>query len=136
MVFYGTKYFRPYLFRLIVILFQVIGISGIYVRLRSVYGLRSVSFPPIRVQSLRHKPCPLKSVSSDVILRSMSFQKHISSDLCPLTSYSDLCPLKTYLLRSVSSNPNSVTIRPSLYDIFVFSLFYGLLSHGHLYHIL
>jgi hypothetical protein len=40
------------------------------------------------------KPCPLKSVSSDVTPRSMSFQKHISSDLCPLTSYSDLCPPK------------------------------------------
>ena len=53
------------------------------------------------VQSLRHsqihvlhKPCPLKSVSSDVTPRSMSFQKHFSSDLCPLTSYSDLCPPK------------------------------------------
>ena len=29
-------------------------------------------------------------------------------------------------------NPNSVTIRPSLYEIFVFSFFYGLLSHGQL----
>ena len=63
--------------------------------------LRSVSFSQICVQSLRHtqihvlpKPCPLKSVSSDVTPRSMSFQKHISSDLCPLTSYSDLCPPK------------------------------------------
>ena len=58
-----------------------------------------MSFPQIRVQPLRQtqihvlpKPCPLKSVSSDVTPRSMSFQKHISSDLCPLTSYSDLCP--------------------------------------------
>ena len=55
-------------------------------------------FPQIRVQTLCHtqihvlpKPCPLKSVSSDVTPRSMSSQKHISSDLCPLTSYSDLC---------------------------------------------
>jgi hypothetical protein len=55
-----------------------------------------VSFPQIRVLSLRHtqihflsKPRPLKSVSSDVTPRSMSFQKHISSDLCPLTSYTD-----------------------------------------------
>ena len=60
-----------------------------------------MSFPQIRVQPLRQtqihvlpKPCPLKSVSSDVTPRSMSFQKHISSDLCPLTSYSDLCPPK------------------------------------------
>ena len=65
------------------------------------HGLRSVSFPQICVQSLRHtqihvlpKPCPIKSVSSDVTPRYMSFQKHISSDLCPLTSYSDLCPPK------------------------------------------
>jgi hypothetical protein len=60
-----------------------------------------VSFPQIRVQLLRHtqihvlpKPCSLTSVSSDVTLRSMSFQKHISSDLCPRTSCSDLCPPK------------------------------------------
>jgi hypothetical protein len=32
-------------------------------------------------------------------------------------------------------NPNFVTIRPSLYEIFVFSFFYGLLSHGHLFHL-
>jgi hypothetical protein len=32
-------------------------------------------------------------------------------------------------------NPNSVTIRTSLYEIFVFSFFYGLLSRGHLFHI-
>ena len=32
-------------------------------------------------------------------------------------------------------NPNSVTISPSLYEIFVFSFFYGLLSHGHLFNI-
>ena len=68
-------------------------------------------FPQIRVQTLCHtqihvlpKPCPLKSVSSDVTPRSMSFQKHISSNLCPLMSLlrsmsskiyvpSDLCPL-------------------------------------------
>ena len=63
----------------------------IYVR------LRSMPFPQIRVQTLCHtqihvlpKPCPFKSVSSDVTPRSMSFRKHISSDLCPLTSYSDL----------------------------------------------
>ena len=73
----------------------------IYVRLRSVYVLRSVSFPQIRVQSLGHtqihvlaKHCLLKSVSSDVTPRSMSFQKHISSDMCPITSYADRCPPK------------------------------------------
>jgi hypothetical protein len=32
-------------------------------------------------------------------------------------------------------NPNYVTIRPSLYEILVFSFFYRLFSHGHLFHI-
>jgi hypothetical protein len=32
-------------------------------------------------------------------------------------------------------NPNSVAIGPSLYEIFVFSFFYGLWPHGHLFNI-
>ena len=70
-----------------------------------------MSFPQIRVQSLHHtqihvlpKPCPLKSVSSDVTPRSMSLQKHISSDLCPLMSYSELCLQNICSLSSVPSD--------------------------------
>jgi hypothetical protein len=40
-----------------------------------------------------------------------------------------------YLFYTDCINPNSVAIRPSLYEIFVISFFYGLLSHGHLFHI-
>ena len=40
-----------------------------------------------------------------------------------------------YLFYTDYINPNSVAIRPSLYEIFVISFFYGLLSHGHLFHI-
>jgi hypothetical protein len=40
-----------------------------------------------------------------------------------------------YLFYTDCINPDSVAIRPSLYEIFVISFFYGLLSHGHLFHI-
>lgn len=95
---------------------SVVWLVNIFVR------LRSVSFPQIHVQSLCHiqihvlpKSCPLKSVSTDVTPRSMSFQKHISSDLCPPKyMFPQICVLwhktqikvicqKKYLHRSVSS---------------------------------
>jgi hypothetical protein len=43
-------------------------------------------------------PCPsLKSVSNHyIILRSMSFQSLVPSNLCPLMSHPDLCPLTSY----------------------------------------
>ena len=40
----------------------------------------------------------------DVTPRSMSLQKHISSDLCPLMSYSELCLQNICSLSSVSSD--------------------------------